>query len=336
MSKTCPTDWLYQGFPLKTKEAFLAAPFAYGGSVSRIVWKKNADPTQRLAVLDALKVGLPAGGWTDTSAWSDVFKTGYKMLLSRFFSTSAVRALGATAGIDLADVPAGAQGATAIIEMCLTARVPIASPHFLADYARAVAKVINGTLPGGSPVAVDLAAESRMLLEMAPSALLVPMTVLASMSPPPPGPLATISQPALMTELAAMKSALAAMHAMHASPPPTPVGMTEAGLERILLAFQQANKRATETKEDPPTAAKAKSGWPKVLDDTAQGLINSEYVNIQKLSRGNRRHLEKESRSTSDSHKLSLGGATLLIAGPREDSRGDRPRCPEPGPGGDP
>ena len=306
MSITCPSDWLYKGYALKTKDALQHAPLGYGGLPSKIIWKVRADPSQRLAILDALRTALPGGHWTAGEAWPEQFKAGYKMLLSQYFSTSAVRALGAIAGIDFTGVAAGAQGAAAIIDLCISAKAPIASPHFIAEYVRAVAKVLSGALLGGSQlVAVDFTAESKMLLEMAPGAQPSPTIASPSVSDP---------HAALKAEMAALKSAMAAMRATNASLTPAPGGMTEAGLERILSAF-----KAAETKEALP-AAKTKSGWPKVLDDVSTCLSNGEHVNISRLSRGNKRHLEKESRSTSDSHKLSLGGATLLIAGPREDS----------------
>lgn len=315
MSSTCPSDWLFKGFALRTRDAFLLAPFGYGGPVGHIKWKGKAVPSQRLAILDALRTALPGGNWTAAAAWPEQFKAGYKMLLSQYFSTSAVRALGAIAGLDLTGVAAGAQGVTAIIDLCLNAQVPIASPCFMAEYVRAVAKVLSGALPGGSPLlAVDFAAESKMLRETALAAQP------AHTAPQAPGLLVSDPNAVLIAEVAALKSAMATMHAASASLT-TPGGMTEAGLVRVLSMFQQANnKTAAETKEALPIAAKAKSGWPKVLDDVSSGLANGEYVNIARLSRGNKRHLEKESRSTSDSHKLSLGGATLLIAGPREDS----------------
>ena len=313
MTATSPIAWLHQGFALKTKEAYLLSPFGFGGGASTIKWKHKADAAdvaQRLAVLGTLKASLP-GSWDDKGSWSDIAKSGYKMLLGTFYSTNAVRALAAAAGIDLTGAPAGAAGASQIADLCIAARVPIASPHYLAEYVRAVGKVVGGALIGGLPFeGVDLTSESKMLEEGAPGAL-------THTVPPPP------NMASLMADLAAMKAALSSLHLTTPTAPTPAPGHFEASFERM-LALLHDSKTAAEAKEAQPAATKVKTGWPKVVDDTTQGLVNGDFVNVAKLSQGNKHRLEQESRATTDSHKVSLGGGpggvALLFSGPRDDS----------------
>jgi hypothetical protein len=135
---TADVSWMFETIMLRSSEEYKTVPFAWAGTLNTVRWK--GDETQRQTALLNTAAAFANNPWLvnstwNTEPWPEAAKTAYVRLLKSFYTFDAVRILACAYGVDsdgeITDL------ATRLVD----ARIPLASPDYLAAFANRVKKI---------------------------------------------------------------------------------------------------------------------------------------------------------------------------------------------------
>jgi hypothetical protein len=295
-------SWMANALSSLTQEEYVANPFPWGGSIGNV--KFVGSDASRVELLQRARPVFEAHEWDSRTPWPADVVAITRSLLKTYYSVAALRLFAASSGVSILG-SSGTEEKSVLTERCIEARTPLCSPAYLSAFALHVRAVVAGETPGGMPF---VHAPPALAEEVMPPPL--PIGEVA-----PPGPVGELIPPtldAVNAANAALRQELALANARHALPP---MSITPDVLQQLLARIGQAPP-SDESKEPTPPG-KAKTGWPKVLQDTVSAIKAQELPPILKLARSNRERLQKDSKTELASRRFSLGpgGASLVLPG---------------------